>query len=119
MRISESLNEQFISVFTPPLRHMQVSRPVELFITIKAERKAVTIEYTNIEEEDVILAIDDVDANAAAGPDRFPAILLKSCKRVLAKPLQLLLQSFLANGKLPVKLMEGIICPIHKGESRC
>ena len=77
-----------------------------------------TINYIDIKEEDVISAIDEMSSNSATGPDGFPAILLKTCKRALAKPLQILFQSFLAVGKLPGKLKEGIICPIHKGGSR-
>ena len=116
--MSEILNEQFKSVFTSPLGHMHVNRPDELFATTTARRDAAKIDYINIEEEDVVSAIDDMSLNSAAGPDGFPAVLLKSCKRALAKPLQLLFQSFLASGKLPGKLKEGKICPIHKGGSR-
>ena len=37
--------------------------------------------------KDIEEAISDISTTAAAGPDRFPAILLKQCKSQLAKPL--------------------------------
>ena len=113
-RISEILNEQFKSVFTTPMGHMQINKPDEFFSTTALHREMVTIDYIDIKEEDVISAIDEMSLNSATGPDGLPAILLKSCKQALAKPLQILFQSFLAGGKLPKKLKEGIICPIHK-----
>lgn len=117
-RISEILNDQFKSVFTPPLGHFQVSNPTDFFTTADIKAEAMMIDYIDIKEDDVIRAIDELNPNSATGPDGFPAILLKVCKRVLARPLQSLFQSFLASGKLPRKLKEGKICPIHKGGSR-
>eukprot|EP00106_Octopus_bimaculoides_P011500 XP_014778942.1 PREDICTED: leucine-rich repeat-containing protein 16A-like [Octopus bimaculoides] len=76
-----------------------------------------TIDSINIEETDVMLAIDEMSSNSATGPDGFPAILLKKCKGTLARPLQILFQSFLKTRRLPKKLKKGIIYPIHKGAS--
>lgn len=87
------------------------------FTTTEVEREAVRI-YYNIEEKDVKLVIYDIDANSAADPDGFSATFLNLCKRVFAKALHLLFQSFLTNGKLTGKTEEGIICPIHTGGSR-
>ena len=41
-------------------------------------------------EEDVVSAIDDMKADVAPGPDGIPAVLLKSCKNALARPIHLL-----------------------------
>lgn len=61
--------------------------------------------------------IDELSSNSAAGLDGFPAIPLKKCKGALARLLQILFQNFLTTRRLPTKLKEGIICPIHKGIS--
>lgn len=59
-----------------------------------------------------------MSSNSASGPDGFPAIPLKSCKQELAGSFRILFQSFLATGKLPRKLKESIIYPIHKSGCR-
>ncbi len=117
-KVSEILNEQFNSMFTTPLVHKQITKPTEFFKTKNLPGGTVAINHIDIEEIDVIAAIDKMDINSAAGPDGFPTILLKTCKKALAKPLQIMFQSFLESGKIPKNLKEGIICPIHKGGSR-
>lgn len=59
-----------------------------------------------------------MSSNSTTGSDGFPAILLKKCKGAPARSLYIIFQSFFAIGRLPRKLKEGIICPIHKGGSR-
>lgn len=80
MRISEILNGQFKSIFTTVLRHLKMNKPAEFFAIIPIMREAVIIYYTYIKEGDVILAVDEVDANSVVGPDRFPAVHFKSCQ---------------------------------------
>ncbi|KAL5259165.1 hypothetical protein ACHWQZ_G009577 [Mnemiopsis leidyi] len=41
----------------------------------------------NFSEDDILSAIDDIKAESASGPDRIPAVLLKSC---ILSPVQLL-----------------------------
>lgn len=43
----------------------------------------------NFNEEDIAVTINDMSLTSAAGPDRFPAILLKRCKTSLIKPLNI------------------------------
>lgn len=70
----------------------------ELVLAIVSVTKdVVMIDY--IKTKDVILVIDEVDANSATGTDGFSAISHKWCKEALAKPLQLPFQSFLAGAK--------------------
>ena len=66
-------------------------------------------------ESDIIHAIDELSPNAAPGPDRFPAILLKKCKEVLAKPLYIIWRYSLDSGQIPPLLKWSVITPIHKG----
>ena len=116
--ISEILNAQYKSVFTPPLQHLQINTPEEFFRTTSQTGGKASIDYFIIEDDDVVSAIDEMNPNSATGPDGFPVILLKKCKLALARPLKIIFQNSLACGKLPKKLKEGIICPIHKGGSR-
>lgn len=66
-------------------------------------------------ESDIIHAIDELSPNAAPGPDRFPAIMLKKCKRALAVPLYIIWRYSLDTGQIPPLLKWSIITPIHKG----
>ncbi|XP_029633829.1 uncharacterized protein LOC115209536 [Octopus sinensis] len=117
--ISEVLSKQFKSVFTPcPLDTCRLKNPAEFFNIAALKWEGPIIDYINIEETDITASIDEISSSSVTGSNGFPAILLNLCKQALMKPLQILFQSFLANGKLPKKLKEGIICPIHKGGSR-
>ena len=105
------LSEQYSSVYSTP-RSEPVS-PMDFFNTEDAS-KLIDIEFT---EEDFIEAIDEIANNAAAGPDGFPAILLKKCKETLSKPLYLIWRSCFDNSITPVKAKENHTVPIHKGDS--
>ena len=79
------------------------------------ETKLHDITFTVV---DVIKAIDEISPTAAAGPDRYPALLLKNCKHALAKPLYLIWRESLDSGHIPQLLKMGNIIPIHKGKSK-
>ena len=66
----------------------------------------------------VIKAIYDLSSTAAAGHDRYPALLLKNCKHALAKHLYLTWRESLDSGHIPQLLKMGHIIPIHKGKSK-
>ena len=70
------------------------------------------------DQEDIVNAINEVSHTAAAGPDRFPAILLKHCRNALALPLYLIWRKSLDCGIIPQLLKTANIVPIHKGKSR-
>ena len=63
-------------------------------------------------------ACSELRANAAAGPDGVPAILLKSCRKQLATPLYHLWRSSLDSGTIPPELLLVLVTPVHKGGSR-
>ena len=67
---------------------------------------------------DIIEAIDELSSNSAAGPDQFPAILLKQCRKSLSKPLYMIWKKSLSTGEIPNSLKTANIVPIHKGGSR-
>ena len=62
-------------------------------------------------------SIDEIASTAAAGPDRFPAILLKTCKKILSKSLLILWRNCFDLGVTPKLLKRSHIVPIHKGGS--
>ena len=52
-------------------------------------------------QEDIVNAINERYHTAAAGPERFPAILLKHCRNTLARPLYLIRRKSLDCGIIP------------------
>ena len=62
-------------------------------------------------------AISSMGAYKAAGPDGFPAILLKQCKDIIAIPLYRIWRKYLDLGITPSSLKTSNIVPIHKGDS--
>ena len=107
--MSNILAEQFSKVFSTPMVNIpantvfQGAKPYEKF------------EFT---EEDLIQAINELSPSAPAGPDNFPAILLKNCKEVLVKPILKLWKTSFQEGFVPSKLKQCIITPTHKGGSK-
>lgn len=69
-------------------------------------------------KKDIKEAIKEISSNAAAGPDGFPAILLKRCLDQLSMPLLILYRNSLNTGKIPDQLNRAKITPVHKGGSR-
>lgn len=115
-QMAEMLSEQYSSVFSIPQEPMQF--PEDIFISDKSRDRDPHIADIKFSEKDIIKAIDEIANTAAAGPDRYPAILLKRCKHTLAKPLCLIWRKSLDAGTIPNILKLANIVPIHKGNSR-
>lgn len=94
--ISEILNEQFISVFTPSLRQLQVSN----ITGHSAAAKAVLIDYMNINVDGVIKYIDEMRPKSVTSSDGFSTILLRTSKQVQTRPAKFFYQSFQATAKI-------------------
>ena len=88
---------------------------MEHFKEVEGNNNLTDIEFS---EADLEQACAELKGTAAPGPDGVPAPLLKSCKRELARPLQVLWRSSLDTGSIPTELLLVLICPIHKGGSR-
>ena len=114
--MSEILRKQYESVFSKANQEKLVSNPQDFF----EETPNTGQQLTNIiiRETDIIAAIDEMAADAAAGPDGFHPQLLKRCKVELANPLKILWTESLATGTVPGILKTGIITPIYKGGNR-
>ena len=83
--------------------------------TFNSDKPYQKLQFT---EKDIIEAINELSQASAAGPDNFPAVLLKECKHELAKPLRKLWEHSFQEGVVPTLLKECIITPIHKGGSK-
>ena len=113
-KMAKMLSEQYNSVYSTPKEPMPDAK--EIFSdTLSRNKWLYNIAF---DEEDIIEAIDQISPTAAAGPDRFPALLLKMCKYSLAKPLYLIWRRSLDTGDIPLVLKTANIVPIHKGGSR-
>ena len=101
------LSNQYASVFSTPRDAPQTE-----------ETSQDRIDTISFNEDDIIAAIEELKADSSAGPDGFPAILLKNCKLSLSKPLFILWKRSFDEGHIPVPLKKSMISPIHKGGSK-
>ena len=105
------LGEQYSSVFSNPN-----SAPIDPDIIFEPNHEDNLLDF-EFSPADIIDAINDISENAAAGPDGFPAILLKQCKDIIAIPLYRIWRKYLDLGITPSSLKTSNIVPIHKGDS--
>ena len=73
------------------------------------------IEFT---EEDIEAACAELKTSSAAEADGVPALLLKTCRKELSRPLFILWGASLDQGLIPADLLLVLISPVHKGGSR-
>ena len=112
VRMAEMLVEQYCKVFSTLKETLQSAS--ELF-TNQNPQGLFDIDFN---AEDLEKAIAEISPTAAAGPDRFPAILLKQCKSTLSKPLLMIWRRSLDTGQIPQTLKIAHIIPIYKGGCR-
>ena len=112
--MADMLSEQYSSVYSTPKEPLPMAN--ELFSDTHVRENCLN----NIifDEEDIMEAIEQISASAAAGPDKFPALFLKTCKCSVARPLFLIWRRSLDSGIIPLALKTANIVPIHKGGSR-
>ena len=114
--IVNTLLLQYKSVFSNPIISKKIDSPTDFFhhdTNCSSKLSDINLTKINIEE-----AIKEVASNSAAGPDHFPAILLKSCAEELSVPLLIFYRSTLESGIIPKTLKSANITPIYKGGSR-
>ena len=114
-KMAKMLANQYNSVFSVPKE--EIKDPLDIFpkSTDSEDRFLTDLVLTRKDIED---AIKGVSPSAAAGPDRFPAILLKKCAHILSLPLVIIWQDSLDKGIVPPILKAANIVPIHKGDLR-
>ena len=76
------------SVFNSPNEERAVQDPQSFFADLTEDSQKLC--SIDISERDIIEVIHAIANHVAAGPDGLHALLLKHCKSVLAKPLQML-----------------------------
>ena len=114
--IAEVLKMQYEQVFSTPTNENIIDTPSNFF-TQESETESSIVDI-NITEKCIEEAIKDIANNAAAGPDQFPAILLRKCSKELSTPLKLLYRTSLDSGIIPRELKRAKITPVYKGGSR-
>ena len=82
---------------------------VKTDINIPPNDSQHTINDIEFNEEDFIKAINQIPTFSAAGPDKFPAIILKECAAELSKPMFIIWRYSLDNGKIPHKFLQQTI----------
>ena len=113
LKIADMLSEQYNSVYSVPQDEM-----VSPDILFGDQTIGPALEDITFSTEDIVKAIDEISPTSAAGPDGFPAILLKACKIPLSVPLEIIWRNSLDSGKIPQLLKTAHIVPIHKGGSK-
>ena len=113
IKMAKMLAEQYSRAYSTPKEPLPKAK--EIFSDICSRNQG--LQNIAFDEEDIEEAIDQISPTAAAGPDRFPALLLKMCKRSLAKPLFLIWRRSLDTGEIPFVLKTANVVPIHKGGS--
>jgi len=113
--IAETLNKQYQSAFSTPSTSHRVEN-VSNFFTVDSHEQQ--FHELNFSPENILEAIKTIPSNSAAGPDNFPAILLKTCAEELSVPLHLLWRTSLETGIIPSELKKATITPIYKGGPR-
>lgn len=116
--ISEILRKQYETVFSIPLQEKTINCPVDFFMSRDQTNQDQQLRNITINTTDIIEAIKTLSNNSAAGPDHIPAIFLKRCAGMVAKPLLILYQNSLATGIVPQLLRSAKITPVFKGGSR-
>ena len=111
--ISEALSTQYSSVFSSS--STTITDPISFFSLNQPTLPTLTdINFTRdmIEEE-----IDNLKINSAPGPDHFPVLLLKSCKKELSLPIYLQWRNSLDRYDIAPIFLHAIVCPVLKPNS--
>jgi len=109
--ICNILAERYKSEFTPRIDNEEED----------TEIRNENIDYLSdieIDEADIIQAINEIKNGSAAGPDGIPAIFLKKIAHSIAKPLALLMRQSVDTGKIYDEHKLAYITPTFKSGSR-
>lgn len=110
-KIAELLQDQYCQVFSDP------TTKTDPYLN-PCDEDSPKLKDIDFSEEDIVNAINLIPSNAAAGPDKFPAIILKECKKQLAKPLYLIWRLSLDTGQVPSVYLKQTIIPVFKKGSK-
>ena len=118
LQMANMLAEQYSSVFSTPKE--ELTEADDIFPECEGGDTAGRPKLADIKfsAEDIARAIGEVSSTAAAGPERYPAMLLKQCRTALSKPLYIMWRKSLDTGDIPLILKTANVVPVHKGGSR-
>ena len=113
--MADILQKQFISVFSNP-ENINISE-----VNVEScDGSRNTLEEIDFDENDLIKAIDEIQANSQCGDEGFPAIVLKKCKFNLVNPLYMLWKDSFDSGFIHAMFLHQLITPLYKGKgSKC
>ena len=114
-KMAEILVDQYCKVFSTPKEILKSAS--EIFNNQNAHGNDGLYDI-DFSVKDLQEAISEISSTAAAGPDRFPALLLKECKSALSVPLHLIWRKSLDTGQIPQILKTAHIIPVYKGDCR-
>ena len=104
--MADILADQYAKVFSKPKQpQLQPNQD---------KTKIVKIDEVYITEDSIVKAINELSPSSSAGPDGFPAMLLKKCKDELSLPLCLLCCTHLACDKNFRESIEKSYCKSHE-----
>ena len=113
VRMGSILQEQYARAFSNPdkanLAEVCVSELVP---------QSESITDIDFDERDFLDAIKAMGRYSAAGPDKFPAIILKECGRVLTLVVTQLWRSSLDSGDIATKFKSQSVIPLFKKGQR-
>ena len=115
-QMSALLSEQYQAVFSEPDPDCLVEDPDQFFC--EKDLDGPVLEDLELGRYDFVHAANRLRPTSAAGPDGFPAVLLKQCAWELSSPLVVLWQASLREGVIPEELKKARITPIFKGGRR-
>ena len=90
---------------------------LEIFDTLV--KKYPTHVIDSISDEEVCMAIKDLNPSPSCGPDLVPAFIIKGCANLWIKPLRFLFNLAIKTGTYPSKWKVSKVCPVLKKGDHC
>ena len=115
--ISNKLSEQYSSTFSTPDPNFIINDPGDFFSVNENSSNPKLIDFS-FSKEEIVKEIRNIKSDSAAGPDFFPAVLLKECAEELSKPLFIFWRHSLDTGNIASSLKKAVVCPIYKPNSQ-
>ena len=113
--ICDCLSTHLSSVYTTPDPNQKIHDPVSFFDL--NNRNSPSLQDIDFTEDMIESAIATLKPNSAAGPDHISALLLKTCKKELKKPIFILWRQSLSFNDIASIFKHAITCPVLKPNS--
>ena len=115
LKMAEILSDQYASVFSKPV---YTNEEINNLVSNGPSNVSHELSDIDFDEDDIRQAMSEFSSNSAAGPDGFPAMLLKKCRMSLSLPIFLIWRKSMTQGTVPACSKKANIIPIHKGKNR-